>query len=536
MQNSTLNKNLIAHLQLDENGNARDSVSKILGTQTDTYPVRGRQSSGRRWYSYNGTSDHTDLPAIVAFGSTDFSVIRRVTVGALGAARTLIGGAADAFSLHISATGYLTAVKYGGSALTASTTLLVAGTVYSVGYTRTGTTGTYYVNGVAAGTCTDANDYTVACTLLGNGTGFFNGNDFMCRVFNYCLSLAQVVNYGKPEYPIEWVDKGATKYAVTWTNGSPGYLAFETLTTTNEVITSAINSSGYGVCQYSYPTAVGKKYLSMCSVTLNSGTAPGFRANTDNVALDGATMAINSAASGAVSLSWTSTINGTSWIGYRVNNEVPTNFAVPTFSFIQLGCILDLNAEGMGKDHHGAWLANHWSDLTNQLEAEVTGAILNIPAASNLGGMMFNGTTSKIAYTGMNGLTGDISIAGRFYLQNIASGRIIDTSLLFVVISTTIGFTRNGGGNQAVSNSIATKTWYNYVITSTSIGVTNFYINAVANGTANQAAGTPTAGTDWVIGNRAAGDRQFDGIIEPIRIYSRILDLDEISLLNSIGK
>lgn len=148
--------------------------------------------NGKRYaLLHNGTS-HSSTIATTAFGTLPFSVSILAKVGAIGASRSLIGGAANGFELYISSTGYLTAVKYGGSALTASTTLLKSGVEYVLGYIKSGTTGTYYVNGVAAGTTTDTNDYTVSSSLIGNGTGFFNGSISSVRIFNHALTTSEI--------------------------------------------------------------------------------------------------------------------------------------------------------------------------------------------------------------------------------------------------------------------------------------------------------------------------------------------------------
>lgn len=215
-QLSELNKGLVFSTKLDEWGQGRDEVSGVMPTKTDVYNVQDRQGNGgTRRIEYNGTSDYTSFSAIAAFGTSDFFVTAKIKTGAFGAVRTIVGGAANAFDLNISATGYLTAKIMGGSALTASTTLLVTATEYTLAYMRSGTTGTYYVNGVAAGTCTDSNNYSVGCTLVGNGTGYFNGSIFMVRAFNFAGTGTQIANYSKPEYPIEWVDRGATGTVLT---------------------------------------------------------------------------------------------------------------------------------------------------------------------------------------------------------------------------------------------------------------------------------------------------------------------------------
>ena len=156
-------------------------------------------------------------------------------------------------------------------------------------------------------------------------------------------------------------------------------------------------------------------------------------------------------------------------------------------------------------------------------------------------GLDFNRTTSYVSATG-NGLTGDISIMGRFYARSYGEGnfgRIFENSKLKAGLdpssSGRLVFSRDSSVIEvyAGGSSVLLNRWYNFCITSTSAGVTNFYIEGVLSGTANQAAGTPSAGTSWYIGNRAANDRTFDGIIQDLVIKQRIITLEEIKAYNN---
>jgi hypothetical protein len=196
-----------------------------------------------------------------------------------------------------------------------------------------------------------------------------------------------------------------------------------------------------------------------------------------------------------------------------------------------LGAVLDLNAEGMS--------STYWYDKTNSLTATISGATYIKPVSSNLGASYSNGTTSLIAYTGMNGLTGNISISARIKINAFgegSAGRIVDNTkcILYTNSSGYLTFTRDG--STAINSgaaSIAINTWYNIVVTSTAAGVTNFYINGVLSGTANQAAGTPVSGTSLCILNEAGGTKTLDGIECNVRIHNRILTTNEITLLNN---
>jgi hypothetical protein len=512
---SELYKGLIFRTELNEYG-ARDLVSGTLGTATATYTTQDKQGNGgTRNVQYNGTSSVSTFTAIAAFGTSDFMVTAKIQVGALGAVRTILGGAANAFDLNISATGYLTAKIMGGSALTASTTLLAASGTYTVSYSRTSTTGTYYVNGVAAGTCTDANNYTVGCTLAGNGTGYFNGSIFMVRAFNWAAS---VTNYSRPEYPIEWVDRGTTGTELV-TNGSfTGSATGWSLGTgwaygTNNVV--AVTASG-GLIQ-TISTITGKYINVKTTATTTNGP---LKVQVGGTALD---YAISNG-----------TVNTKCLVGDNGNLlffGTSLSTTIDDISAIQLGCVLDLNAEGLSQSTSG-----YWYDKTNSLTATNSGTTLVIPPASNLSATFFNGSTSNIAFTGMNGLTGDITISGWINSQTVGengSGRFIDNSKLVSYLNVGYFFISRDGNTTAAKLTSFTRhnEWYNLCITSTTAGVTNIYINGVLTGTANQAAGTPVSATSLYIGNNSAGTRTCNGSISKINIWDRILDNDQIKLI-----
>ena len=102
----------------------------------------------------------------------------------------------------------------------------------------------------------------------------------------------------------------------------------------------------------------------------------------------------------------------------------------------------------------------------------------------------------------------------------------------------TIGFTSNNASNVAcgATASIAYKTWYFVTATRDSSGTANLYVNGVLSGTANQNSGTPQAGTTNVqVGNSAFTSRTWDGYLDDVRIYNRVLSPAEIQRLYRIG-
>lgn len=152
--------------------------------------------------------------------------------------------------------------------------------------------------------------------------------------------------------------------------------------------------------------------------------------------------------------------------------------------------------------------------------------------------MEFDGTNTKIDLgtdmigVGANSLSAWIK-AGSF--QETGSGRILDNgkfvfSVEDAIFRNRLVFTSDGNTFIAsVDLSIMPDIWYHIVVTCEAGGTTNFYINSVQSGTANQNSGTPEVGiTNAIIGNRDDQSRTFDGNIQDVRIYNTALSTQEV--------
>lgn len=99
-------------------------------------------------------------------------------------------------------------------------------------------------------------------------------------------------------------------------------------------------------------------------------------------------------------------------------------------------------------------------------------------------------------------------------------------------------FSSNGTGNtgSAVVPALFSA-WTHVVVTRSAAGLINFYVNGAQSGTADQDGGTPQAGVaNLNIGNTTLNESPFDGPIDEVRIYNRILSLSEIKQLYSQGR
>ncbi|MDP1706480.1 MAG: LamG domain-containing protein [bacterium] len=110
-------------------------------------------------------------------------------------------------------------------------------------------------------------------------------------------------------------------------------------------------------------------------------------------------------------------------------------------------------------------------------------------------------------------------------------GRIIDNGkFIFSMLSNKLRALSDGStATYSLDGSIQLNTWYYVTLTRTSAGVANFYVNGALSGSANQASGTPVAGTtNVIIGNNTGQTTTFDGRISDVRIYNRVLSAAEI--------
>jgi hypothetical protein len=121
----------------------------------------------------------------------------------------------------------------------------------------------------------------------------------------------------------------------------------------------------------------------------------------------------------------------------------------------------------------------------------------------------------------------------------LGNGRILDNGSTVLKIPNTdrLAFSSDGLGTEAVSaaGSLQLHTWTHVVVSRKSSGMATFYINGSLSGTANQQSGTPVAGIGHVsIGNGTPNQRSdvgWDGLIDEVRIYDRVLTEEEIKCL-----
>ncbi len=154
--------------------------------------------------------------------------------------------------------------------------------------------------------------------------------------------------------------------------------------------------------------------------------------------------------------------------------------------------------------------------------------------------MLFDGANTKIdtnlAHTDLD-LTGNITIEawikpysygeGGIYV----GGNIINNGKLVLWMrefTNTFTISSNYPTTSIHSGTISINKYLHLLITRTSSGVTNFYVDNSLSGSANQNSGTPESGANNLfIGNDSGASKSFDGCIAKVRIYDGILSTQE---------
>jgi hypothetical protein len=161
-------------------------------------------------------------------------------------------------------------------------------------------------------------------------------------------------------------------------------------------------------------------------------------------------------------------------------------------------------------------------------------------------GLKFDGLDDSV-YTSSDFIgTSAITVCAWMYPRGWGGGnvgRIIDNSQ-FYFLTNSAGYlaSRNNTGATAVNSgagSITLGKWYHACLSRTSAGIDNFYINGSLSGAANQNGGTNTAsGAAFVtIGNLGGSStRGFDGTLDDMRVYNRVLSAVEIKQIYNMGR
>jgi hypothetical protein len=164
--------------------------------------------------------------------------------------------------------------------------------------------------------------------------------------------------------------------------------------------------------------------------------------------------------------------------------------------------------------------------------------------AGKIGGALdFDGADDKID-TGSNFIgTQPITICAWIYPQGWGeggSGSIVDNNGNSIWTSqgtTGLAFWRGTTARNSGTGTITLNRWTFACVTSTEEGITTFYIDGKQSGIPNQSVGAVKPGSQNVhIGNNATQAATFDGYIDNVMIFNRILTPHEINRLYNGGE
>jgi hypothetical protein len=265
---------------------------------------------------------------------------------------------------------------------------------------------TLYDNGNQVSTATIALPDIDNCTdarigsEYNNATNPFNGTLYRTRFWNKTLSSAEVQTaYERAD--VDFADQygSQTEKITAWTNNSS--YPYETFTSSGTTISSAINSSGYGIAYSAITLEAGKKYRITYDITLNSGTRPKIRVGSASTSLGTSGVVLDTDATG--SHEFTATSSSTNYAGFWTDDGDANNWSVANFSFVQIGCASDYDLA----------FASPSQSLTVQDRAAAADGTCSASGVTQVQPVVqLNSTSARIGTTAATPADGDIVVSG----------------------------------------------------------------------------------------------------------------------------
>jgi hypothetical protein len=301
---------------------------------------------------------------VPAQGLGDFAYFQYVNPSNYSGTNGIFSGSGNSFALYVNdATGVLVVDRRGFFNTGASTTAVPIGVWSLVGYSRTGgTTGTFWLNGVALNSVTDTQTYSAASTFIGaidpSTQNPFRGKLGRPMYYNRVLSAAEVLALYQSGAPAgaDYTGTGAGTTLNTTAFVEESGLAFDSFSgSSSSGFTAGVTTtSGTRIVQSRAAFAVkkGDTIKFTFTATQNSGTIGAIylvlrTASGSTISAIGASIV---AGSNTYNIAATSAASDATVSFIRGNGGPVVNFTISSFTATPIGLLLapDCNNAGAG--------------------------------------------------------------------------------------------------------------------------------------------------------------------------------------------
>ena len=234
--------------------------------------------AARQGLVFDGTGNASTFSGVTPSG--DFSVAAIVNVTSFGSSGRVFLSGPSSPSLEF---GVLTTgapyIFNGTSTLSGTAGSIVTGKFVEVVYTKSGTTGTFYVNGVSAGTVTDSLTYGATSQIGGNNaiSGML-GTIAFPLIYNRALSASEVVSLFEAGVPAGADYNTATNTAINTTTftATAGYNTFSGASATGFTAGTTTAANAYASAAINGTRNTGAKFRVSFTISANTGFLPNF--------------------------------------------------------------------------------------------------------------------------------------------------------------------------------------------------------------------------------------------------------------------
>jgi len=234
-------------------------------------------------FTDSSDADGVGVSGLSAFGqgtvgssAGDFTFAGRATLAAASTQYSLSSGSGgNGFLLLVQTGGTLISSQPAVGSNSPSTGTVPIGRPFWFAYVRSGQTGTYYIDGVAAGTTSDSKNYSAAVSKLGARDG---GDSLVGSlapvVLNTALTAAEVKSLWESAGALPgWAYSNAGTTLNTASFANSGALPYTSLTGASATGFTAVIASGtaYAVSDPTFAVQIGNRYRVSGTLTLNNG-------------------------------------------------------------------------------------------------------------------------------------------------------------------------------------------------------------------------------------------------------------------------